>query len=77
ASLDTCSIKYLGKFIEKNKIGKVAEAGNIEEMKESFLKLAENINQYEKKHFKNIYFENFDINKLANKIKKGVDENNV
>lgn len=77
ASLDICSIKYLGKFIEENRIGKVAEAGNIEEMKENFLKLVKNINQYEKKHFKNIYFENFDINKLANKIKKGVDGDNV
>lgn len=77
ASLDSCSIKYLGKFIEENKIGKVAEAGNVEEMKENFLKLAGNINQYEKKHFKNIYFENFDINKLAKKIKKGVEKEDV
>ena len=77
ASLDKCSIKYLGKFIEENKIGKVAEAGNVENMKAKFLKLVENINQYEKKHFKNIYLENFDVNKLVNKIKKGVDGDNV
>lgn len=77
ASLDKCSIKYLGKFIEENEIGKVAEAGNIENMKKKFLKLVENINQYEKKHFKNIYLKNFDINELANKIKKGVDGDNV
>ncbi|MGL5413908.1 glycosyltransferase family 4 protein [Cetobacterium sp.] len=77
ASLDSCSIKYLGEFIRENKIGQVAKAGNVEDMKENFLKLIENINQYEKKHFKNIYFENFDVNELANKIKKGVDGDNV
>lgn len=77
ASLDSCSIKYLGEFIKENKIGQVAEAGNIENMKENFLKLVENIDKYEKKHFKNIYLENFDISELANKIKKGVDEDNV
>lgn len=77
ASLDKCSIKYLGEFIKENKIGQVAEAGNIENMKENFLKLVENIDKYDKKHFKNIYLENFDISKLANKIKKGVDEDNV
>lgn len=77
ASLDSCSLKYLGKFLEENKVGKVAEAGNIKEMREKFLELVKNINQYEKKHFKNIYLENFDVNKLANKIKKGVDGDNV
>lgn len=77
ASLDKCSIKYLGKFIETNKIGKVAEAGNIRKMKEQFIKLVENLNQYDEEHFKNIYFKNFNVNELANKIKKGVAEDNV
>lgn len=77
ASLDNCSIKYLGKFIEENKIGKAAEAGNVQDMKIKFLNLIENISEYKKNHFKKVYFQNFDVKELANKIKKGVERKNV
>ena len=77
ASLDGCSKKYLGQFIEQNEIGVVVEAGNQKEMKNKFLNLVENITQYKYDHFKNVYFKNFDVDELANKIQQGVDEINV
>lgn len=77
ASLDGCSKKYLGQFIEQNEIGVVVEAGNQKEMKNKFLNLVENITQYKYDHFKNVYFKNFDVDELVNKIQQGVDESNV
>lgn len=77
ASLDNCSLQFLGKFIKKNKVGEVAEAGNIIEMKKNFLKLVKNLKNYDKNNFTKVYLENFDVNNLERKINKGVDEQNV
>lgn len=78
ASLDRCSIKYLGKFIEQNNIGVASLAGDIDNMKSKFLDLILYRDSYLKKNFEKVYLENFDLENAYKKFKKEVlEEENV
>lgn len=59
ASLDKCSYKFLGKFIEENKIGVRTKAGNLEENKKDFLKLVKNLESYNCLDIKKIFEREF------------------
>lgn len=72
ASLDNCSKKYLGNFLEEKKVGITAEAGNILEMENKFLELVLNLDIYSKENFEKVYDENFNINIAYNKLKKEI-----
>lgn len=74
ASLDNCSMSYLGKFIKENRIGEVARAGDKYDMKEKFLNLIKNLEAYKNIDYKKIYMKNFDANILANKLKEGIED---
>lgn len=79
ASLDSCSIKFLGNFIEKNELGKVANSRNIDEMEKKFIELVLNLKNFKSENFKRVYMENFDLEKAYKKIEKEIflEEENV
>ena len=72
ASLDNCSKQFLGNFLEKNKVGMVAEAGNIENMKSKFLKMVSDIGMYSAENFEEVYNHNFDIDLAYNEFDKKI-----
>lgn len=74
SSLDNCSKKYLGKFLEQNRVGVVAEAGNIVEMKNKFLEMVADINKYSDENFKKVYNENFSMDVAYKEIEEKIFE---
>lgn len=76
ASLDQCSYKFLGNFIEKNHLGVITESGNIEQMKNDFLKMIANLKSYNSENIQNIYKKEFDIEKAYNIIMENIGEEN-
>lgn len=76
ASLDQCSYKFLGNFIERNNLGVVTESGNIEQMKDDFLKMIKNLKNYKSENIQNVYKKEFDIEKAYNTIMKNIGEGN-
>lgn len=79
ASLDECSKKYLGRFIEDNRLGLVASAGNIDEMTKKFLELADNLENCTLENALEVYRKNFDVDKAYKIIEKEIimEERNV
>ncbi|MGL5350481.1 MAG: glycosyltransferase family 4 protein [Cetobacterium sp.] len=78
ASLDSCSLEYLGQFIKENEIGEACLAGDILKMKSNFLDLVNKLNFYDKNNFEKIFSENFNANNIINLLKKELgDEENV
>lgn len=59
ASLDNCSYKFLGEFIEKNKMGVRTKAGDFEENKKDFLNLVKNLKNYNSLNIKKIFEKEF------------------
>ena len=76
ASLDQCSYKFLGNFIERNNLGVVTESGNIEQMKDDFFKMIKNLKNYKSENIQNVYKKEFDIEKAYNTIMKNIGEGN-
>lgn len=59
ASLDNCSYRFLGKFMENNQIGVRTRAGNLEENKRDFLNLVKNLKNYNSSNIKKIFEKKF------------------
>ncbi|MCI6033949.1 hypothetical protein, partial [Fusobacterium varium] len=76
ASLDSSAGKGVGEYIEKNKIGIWGKAGDINDLKIKFdlflLKIKNK--EYSREKLKELYKEDFDIEKAYKIFMKGLEE---
>ncbi len=76
AVLDSCSYKFLGKFITENNLGAITQSGNITKMKEDFMNFVNDLSAYKAEKIKEVYKKEFDINKAYEIIMKNIGERN-
>lgn len=74
ANLDSCSYKFLGKFILENNIGKIVQAGNINNMAEEYLNLINELKKFDSNKIKEVYKQNFDVEKAYKTIMNEINK---